>query len=216
MANSSAAQLRRCAAVLYGRQLFLQKDRQQRWQQLIQQIDDEYGKLPAAEKTWIARRLEQLSLLQLELDRLFRCASGERACRECLGDCCAKGHNHMTLANLLSYLQRAERPPPPDFSRSCPFLAGSGCELDVASRPYNCISFVCDIIETALSPEEIAEFYAVEQRLRAVYLEFSDRYAGGGLTGLLLQDQRLAGKPYLARKSKSSDVATAGARGVMP
>lgn len=103
----------------------------------------------------------------------------------------------MTLANLLCYLQKGEQPPAADFSRTCPFLGDQGCLLVIESRPYNCISFVCDMIETSLTSPEVVDFYSLEQQLRAIYQEFAERYVGAGMTGLLIQSERLLGQAFL-------------------
>jgi len=166
---------------------YMDEERGRRWQQIIRQVEAEFRQLPEAEKAWIAQQLQRLAAVQQRLNQLFELGDGLQACSACLGECCAKGHNHMTLANLLGFLQRGERPPMPDFSRTCPFLGGQGCVLAVAERPYNCITFVCDIIENALTSAQVAEFYALERQLRCIYQGFAERYAGAGLTGLLLQ-----------------------------
>lgn len=176
------------------------------WQQLIRQVESEYQKLPDEEKFWIAEQLGQIEMLQQQLDRLFARGQGEQTCATCLGGCCGHGHNHMTLANLLSFLQRGEQPPKADFSRTCPFLAVTGCLLPVSRRPYNCISFVCDIIEENLMPVDVARFYASERQLRDLYLQFAERYAGAALTGLLIQAQRLGSKAFFSRKLPSGVV----------
>ena len=186
----------------------LQQRRTERWKLIVQQIAAAYRALSANEKNWIARQLEQIEILQLQLDRLFQQGDGGQACSHCQGDCCAKGHNHLTLANLLSYLQVGKLPPEADFTRTCPFLGARGCLLPAASRPYTCISFVCDIIETALPPADLAEFYRLERQLRSLYLELAARYTGGGMTGLLLQDERLAGSGFLERRPDPSATAT--------
>lgn len=173
-------------------------ERDRLWRTIVKQVAAEYRLLPANEKDWIAQRLKEIARLQRELERLFAHADGAQACAHCSGECCAKGHNHMTLANLLAFLQQGKLPPAADFSRTCPFLAEEGCLLDVEVRPYNCISFVCDIIESSLTSEEIEQFYRQEKQLRALYLEFAEHYAGGGLTGLLLQSQRLGSKNLLS------------------
>jgi len=178
----------------------MHEQRNQRWQQIVAQIAREYRTLPKTEKDWIAHQLEKISGLQRSLNRLFEKGSGLNACADCLGECCAKGHNHMTLANLLGYLQREKLPPTADFSSTCPFLGDRGCLLGIETRPYNCISFVCDIIENSLTSAEVDEFYDLEQQLRSLYQQFSERYLGGGLTGLLLQAERLNGRPFLDRK----------------
>jgi hypothetical protein len=174
--------------------------RSQRWRQLIEQIESEYQQLPDEEKIWIAARLQQIETLQQQLHRLFTRGQGERACASCLGGCCAKGHNHMTLPNLLSFLQSGKQPPPVDFSRTCPFLSDTGCLLPITCRPYNCISFVCDIIEENLIQEEQERFYATERQLRNIYLQFADRYVGAAMTGLLIQEQRLGNRAFFSRK----------------
>lgn len=177
----------------------MHKERARRWQQIVARVSAEYAVLPAAEKTWINIRLQQIAELQAQLNSLFEKGNGLQACSKCHGECCAKGHNHMTLANLLGFLQRGELPPAADFSLTCPFLGQMGCVLDSQRRPYNCISFICDIIETAVTPAELAEFYSLERRLRVLYQDFAARYAGAGLTGLLLQAERLNGTPFLSK-----------------
>ena len=174
----------------------MEADRSRRWNALITRIAEEYRVLPASERQWIDPRLERIARLQQQLQDFFRHADGDRHCRICQGDCCAKGHNHMTLPNLLGYLSRGELPPPADFSGTCPFLGLRGCLLDVERRPYNCVTFICDTIENALSPQDIERFYSLDQQLRTIYLDFAARYRGAAMTGLLLQEQRLAGKPF--------------------
>lgn len=188
----------------------MHQQRSQRWQQLLEQIAAEYRGLSEAEKVWIRERLQQIERLQQDLNRLFEQGSGLQSCSGCLGECCAKGHNHMTLANLLGYLQRGELPPAADFSRTCPFLGERGCLLAIERRPYNCISFVCDIIEKFLTSVEVAEFYALEQQLRTLYQQFADRYVGGSLTGLLLQQERLGKRPFLDLKPEVATGPTFG------
>ncbi len=178
----------------------MQQERDHRWRAIVRQVADEYRALPESEKSWIDERLQRIAALQRELDRLFAHAGGAQACSSCSGECCAKGHNHMTLANLLAFLQHGELPPPADFSRTCPFLGEMGCLLQVEMRPYNCISFVCDIIESSLTLAEVDHFYQQEKLLRALYQEFAERYLGGGMTGLLLQSQRLNGRNFLELK----------------
>jgi hypothetical protein len=167
-----------------------------RWQTIVAMVGAEYALLPAVEKRWICTRLEQIEALQRQLDQLFSAADGETVCRCCRGDCCAHGHNHLTLANLLSFICREEQPPRADFSRTCPFLDSSGCVLAVESRPYNCITFICDKIEAALAPQDRARFYDCDQSLRNLYRDFAARYPGAAMTGVLIADQRLAGRSF--------------------
>ena len=180
-------------------------DRQQRWEWIVAQVVEEYQNLPAVEQQWIAEKLQRIATLQGRLNGMFEQGDGLQACAACHGECCAKGHNHMTLANLLAFVSQGELPPTADFSRTCPFLGSLGCLISAERRPYNCISFVCDTIENYLTSEQIEEFYSLEGQLRSTYLDFAERYAGGGLTGLLLQSQRLGEGPFMKLRPGSPD-----------
>lgn len=175
----------------------------QRWQQLVAAVTIQYQCLPNSDKQWISERLTQIGPLQKQLNAFFEAGGGSKHCTRCAGECCARGHNHMTLANLLGYLQRGEEPPLPDFQQDCPFLGVEGCCLPVSRRPYTCVSFICDMIESNLTVAQQAHFYQLEQRLRGVYLELSERYQGASMTGLLLQQQRLNGKSFFTPKLTS-------------
>jgi len=176
----------------------MDKTRTSRWSQIVARVAAEYRTLPDSEKDWIGVRLDRIEELQRQLQQLFDGADGVQSCRDCAGECCSKGHNHMTLVNLLGFIRDDRVPPTPDFSQTCPFLGASGCLLAVAQRPYNCISFVCDRIETELSAAELERFYTLEAQLRALYLEFAQRYLGAAMTGLLLQEQRLDGRSFFS------------------
>jgi hypothetical protein len=168
------------------------------WKDIVSRVMNEYHCLTPRELTWINTRLDQIEALQLELNQLFCHAEGAAICHQCQGDCCAKGHNHVTLANLLSFIRRGDLPPEADFTSTCPFLSGEGCRLSVTSRPYNCITFICDRIEDALPQDKKNHFYALDTELRSLYLEFSQRYRGAAMTGVLIFEQRRPGQSFLA------------------
>ncbi len=176
-----------------------QVEREQLWQQLVDQIGAEYHQLEVSERTWIQKTCDRISCVQERLDQLFRRGDGLRQCQDCRGDCCALGHNHLTLANLLLFLSQDVRLPTLDFSSTCPLLGTRGCLLAAGQRPYNCISFLCDRIEDQLQKSDVECFYLLEKELRAIYRMFADRYAGGSMSGLLLTAKRLRGQPYLKR-----------------
>lgn len=170
-------------------------NRQQLWEEIVSQVEIQYQALEQEEKAWLQPKLRDIADLQLQLNNLFMAAAGEQHCAHCAGDCCSAGHNHMTMVNLLQYLSRHEHPPLPDFDRRCPFLGDQGCLLSVAHRPYNCISFICDTIESTLGDEQIKYFYRIEARLRQLYFSVARRYRGAAMTGLFLQYDRLRGTP---------------------
>ncbi len=177
----------------------LQSERRQNWQQLVTQVRDEFAQLDAQEKGWIEATCSLISRLQNQLDQLFKQADGLAKCKDCRGDCCALGHNHLTLANLLLWLSQDIDLPDLDFTSTCPLLSSNGCIVPAEQRPYSCISFLCDRLEGQLQSKDVESFYALERELRSLYRSFAERYAGGRLTGLLLTARRLQEKPFLQR-----------------
>lgn len=177
----------------------MHQHRRQLWDQIVSEVRQQYQTLGQDEKNWLRPRLHDIADLQQQLNSLFVAAAGEQHCAHCAGGCCGSGHHHVTLVNLLQYVSRQEQPPVPDFRRSCPFLGHQGCLLPVDRRPYNCISFICDIVESSLDVEQVKEFYQLEARLRQMYLAVARRYQGAAMTGLLLQYSRLHGRSFFHR-----------------
>jgi hypothetical protein len=169
------------------------------WGRIVNALKQEVSDLPCSERHWISEKLVRLGALQEKMHALFLSADGMRLCSSCFGQCCGCGKNHLTLANLLAFLLHDEEPPTPDFTRTCPYLGDGGCLFAAARRPYNCVSFLCEALEDRLAPELQSEFYALERELRAIYLEFDDRYAGSSLRGIFIRAERLAGTPFLER-----------------
>ena len=145
-------------------------------------------------------RLAVIADIQTALDELFRAAGGVDACTGCDGACCGCGRHHVTLTNVLAYLVAGEDPPAPDFSRSCPYLDAEGCRLPVARRPYNCITFFCEILDSRLDGAARERLHALDAQLRNEYLRVAERYPAAGLRGLWISLGRL-GDDQLLRAS---------------
>ncbi|MDW7645002.1 MAG: hypothetical protein SCI25_08165 [Desulfuromonadales bacterium] len=172
-----------------------------RWSRIVDTVRAEFLQLSSPERDWMEHRLRSIGLLQEQLQALFLQAGGDKCCADCLGACCDCGKNHLTLVNLLGLLQAGATIPRPDFTAPCPFLGLSGCLLPASFRPFNCVTFNCEQVENRMTPAEREEFYDIERRLRQLYTEFDARYAGAGLSGLFIRQERLAGQAFLARKS---------------
>jgi hypothetical protein len=177
---------------------------QQRWRTILSELSREVALLPEGERLWMVARLARIGRLQKRLHRLFVAADGPKLCRCCLGGCCDCGRNHMTLVNLLSFLMADELPPAADFSRICPFVGDQGCLLEPARRPFNCVIFLCEEVEGALSAGQRQLFSALEGRLRTLYLEFDGRYSGSSLRDIFIRSQALAGAPFLCPPASTS------------
>lgn len=173
---------------------------QREWQSILSRLETEVAELPAGERTWLERQVGQIESVQAELNALFGLAEGEDICRDCRGACCAKGLNHLTLANLLTYLLRGESLPTPDFSSTCPLLGPSGCLWTAERRPFNCVTFLCDSIEERLSEDRVEQFYALEKKLRELYNACDLRYAGSSLRGIWIALDRLGSGNFLKRR----------------
>jgi hypothetical protein len=173
------------------------EDYQQQWRTIQADLAREVAQLPARERLWISCRLARIGRLQKRLHRLFLAANGPELCRLCQGGCCGCGRNHLTLVNLLPFLLDKESPPAADFQRSCPFVGDQGCLLEPGRRPFNCVIFLCEEVDAALSADQRRLFGALEGRLRTLYQDFARRYAGASLSGLFIRSQTLSGTPFL-------------------
>lgn len=178
----------------------LTSDRNKHWDILVNQLQQELNCIGEDERQWLQQRIALIQTLQQDLHTLFLQVGGQNICRTCSDSCCGDGHNHMTLLNLTAALL-TQQLPQADFSKTCPFLTCEGCSLDVALRPFNCITFICEQIEAHMSAAQAAEFYRLERMLRAHYTEADRRYAGASLRGLLIGAQRLNGRPLLGRST---------------
>ena len=176
-----------------------------RWREYVTAVTAEYARLAADERVWIAGQLVRIEGLQVELDALFRRGDGPAVCARCRGACCDCGKNHFTLVNLLAFVAAGETPPQPDFALPCPFLGPSGCRLEVARRPFNCVTFICEPILAPIGNAGYDAFHELERELRRGYLDFDERYAGSSLRGLLIRGERRAGRPFLERLSPRPD-----------
>lgn len=174
-------------------------DDSQLWRWTLERVRAELEQLAVGERNWLRENLAQVQQLQRRIHAFFEAVAGDRWCARCGGACCEKGRNHLTLVNLLGFLMADESPPAPDFASTCPFLGEAGCRLDVGRRPFNCVTFNCELVENALDDAQRSEFYRLERQLRACYETFDQRYAGSSLRGLLIRAERLGARAFLER-----------------
>jgi hypothetical protein len=169
------------------------------WAATVSRARAELNALPVSEQSWLAAQVSRIGELQTELDLLFCTISGPTVCSDCLGVCCSLAKHHATLTNILGYLLAGEEPPTPDFALPCPFLGAQGCRLPVARRPFNCIIFLCDMVDRRLSSDQRIAFAEIEAGLRDVYQAIADRCPGASLRGLLIAAARVGHRPLLQR-----------------
>jgi hypothetical protein len=172
------------------------------WPALLQRINREITTLSILERQWLKQRLAVIAATQLALDELFSKAGGADVCTGCDGACCGCGRHHLTLTNLLAYLLEGEAPPAPDFSCTCPYLGDLGCRLPVARRPYNCITFFCEILEERLTPAQCEQLRTLDRQLRNEYQRVAERYPAASLRGLWIALERVGGGQLLRVSDK--------------
>ena len=109
-------------------------------------------------------------------------------CARCGGACCVAGKYHFGEVDLLVYLAAGQPLFAPLFGNGlCPYLGEAGCLMEPALRPFNCISFNCELIEDLLSTQEVSSFYQFERELRRNYREICSLFAGSSLDRALLK-----------------------------
>lgn len=169
------------------------------WSDILRRLRAEVKSLPLGERRWIVQRLGAIALVQEELHACAASSGSEAVCAGCVEVCCDRGKHHTTLANLLFYLIEGEEPPQADFSRPCPQLGPAGCLYPPGRRPFNCVTFNCEVVEARMPDAARQRFYTLEPALRALYESFDRRYTGSSLRGLLIRAERLGTLPLLAR-----------------
>lgn len=170
------------------------------WLALLERIKRDVSVLAEADRTWLRERIAQIAVLQVELDELFRKAGGVDACADCDGSCCGCGRHHITLTNLLAYLLAGEEPPVPDLNCTCPYLGKQGCRLPVGRRPYNCITFFCETLETRLDPNECTQLRTLDRELRSEYQRIAKRYPAASLRGLWIAVEQVGPGQLLSQR----------------
>lgn len=161
------------------------------WPAVLQRINHDLTALSQVERDWLKEHLAVIDATQLALDALFCKVGGADACAGCDGACCACGRHHITLTNLLAYLLQGEVPPVPDFSCACPYLGEQGCLLPVAKRPYNCITFFCEILDDQLDSVDREQLRTLDHQLRREYQRVAERYPAATLRGLWIALERV-------------------------
>jgi hypothetical protein len=174
------------------------------WPALLLRINRGIAMLSNVERQWLKERLALIAATQRALDELFSKAGGAESCAGCDGACCGCGRHHITLTNLLAYLLEGQEPPVPDFNRTCPYLGDYGCRLPVDRRPYNCITFFCEILDDRLDSADRERLLNLDRQLRREYQLVAERYPVASLRGLWIALERADGDQLL--RSSGQDV----------
>ncbi len=157
------------------------------WAEHVAEIAEAIRSLPVTVRNDLAPLLREARRLKTELQQVPDGVSAGDICARCGGECCRTGRYHVTVTDILAYLDDGLDPPVPPFTTGfCPYLSVAGCIFPPAYRPFNCITFNCDRIEGLLAPSVQAAFCGGVDALRAVSRSIASLLAGRMRLGILL------------------------------
>jgi hypothetical protein len=157
------------------------------WQEGVRRVTAAYRALPQQSLQKLHVLVARLREQKCAMQALVAHVGAATHCAGCGGACCVAGKYHFTRADLLVYLAFAEPLFEPLFANGlCPYLGPSGCLIPAGFRPFNCITFNCELIEDLLSGEELASFYRMERELRQCYVEIRSLFPEQSMYGALL------------------------------
>ena len=156
----------------------------EKWQAAVQTVCREYAALPPAVGSRVGELTDAIASAKEEMHKVAAAVDAGGACRTCGGACCAHGRNHFTVVDLLTFLGRDRALFVPDFGAPlCPYLGKGGCLMEPAFRPFNCMIFLCEEIDSLLPEPAREQLTRLEQELRRLYGElerlFRTRFANG-------------------------------------
>lgn len=164
---------------------------QEKWETAINAIALEYQDIPAVVRLRVDALLEKLVSAKLLVHAYADHLQAADICASCGGQCCLTGKYHFTVVELLVYLHEGKPLFAPRFdSGLCPYLGDTGCLMGPSHRPYNCITFNCELVDGLLEPHERERFVSAELELRSCYEEIEKLFGNRFLQGLLINCDR--------------------------
>lgn len=160
----------------------------QLWKAATGQVQKEYRSLPGMVRVELDEALSRIAELKSSIAAL---ASADAECEKCGGICCRFGKHHFSAVDLLGYLKAAAELFSPDFANPvCPYHNGYGCLMPPALRPYNCIIFICEEVESRLAADVLHRLRSMEINLKELYSRIDELLGNRFENGLLISYER--------------------------
>ena len=157
------------------------------WQEAVGKVTAAFERLPDAVRLELAGDARVMVAHKQAMQQLVAQVDAAAHCAGCGGACCVKGKYHFSAVDLLVYLATGQPLFTPRFDNGlCPFLGEPECLMPPGYRPFNCITFNCDVIEDQLPRDEVARFYRMEQELAARYADIRALFPARSMDGSLL------------------------------
>ncbi len=162
-----------------------------RWNLAVAAVAEEFERLSPSRRAIVAEAAEAVKACKEALHTITAAVAAAEVCASCGGECCLTGKHHFTVIDLLTYLVDGREIFTPSFDRnSCPYLGPSGCLMEPAWRPFNCVIFNCEKVELLLRPAEKERLTSLERDLRAIYGRFEELFDARFMGGLLINWER--------------------------
>lgn len=158
-----------------------------KWLQRVADVTTVFVGLPASDRDRLEQLAREMMALKVAMQELVAGVDAAGHCAGCGGACCMSGRYHFGAADLLVYLATEKTLFAPRFDNGrCPYLGEPECLIPPGYRPFNCITFNCDLIEDQLTRDEVSRFYQMEQALKARYAEIRSLFPARSMDGPLL------------------------------
>lgn len=161
------------------------------WRQAVAAVTSEYAALAPELRERLRPFCESIMAAKRRVHAVTEAVSPAAICAACGGACCANGKYHFTVVDLLVLLSNGQPLFEPRFGRClCPYLGERSCLMEPDYRPFNCLTFNCELVEALLSPGEVDRFYAGERELRRLYAGVEELFGNRFMQGLLINYER--------------------------
>jgi hypothetical protein len=161
------------------------------WSEAVGRVQSEYQSLPLPVKQRLYELSSEIRALKDEHQKLVSRFSPDLLCERCNGICCRYGKHHFTAVELIVYLAAERELFTPSFENPvCPYIGDTGCLMEPALRPFNCIIFICEDLDNRLDESSRAELSVIEKKLRQLYLQIDQLLGNRFGNGLLISFQR--------------------------
>lgn len=165
-------------------------DDQQLWHSGMARLGELLAALPQETQRMVSLLLDEYGQLKEAIARITSEVDAAALCRQCAGQCCMNGKYRFNVLDACSCVA-AGISVAASFAQKplCPYGADTGCLLEARYRPLDCILFVCDDIDQALTSHARQHLDVEEQRLRSCLAELAQLLGEPLATPLLLWEQ---------------------------
>jgi hypothetical protein len=156
------------------------------WDIAVDLATREFSELDSILLATVDEIIQEVLSVKSEITSIFDGLNGGEICRLCHGECCQTGCYHFTAVDLLAYLSTGRKLFAPRFDNgACPFLGDAGCLMEPSYRPYNCVTFVCERVDSGMDSDVRSRFSELSLELIGLYQKLERLFANRFVYGIL-------------------------------